>query len=111
MKTVRNSLNYQFPTKGEVNTAPSSTIPDQTMTMREILERYARGLPIEAGKVPIYEGDEDYIPDPRTLDLAERQQLKEQFTQELADYSRNVENAQRQETTVPPPPTDDTTTV
>lgn len=37
----------------------SMTIPNQAMTVREILERYARGLPFEAGKIPIYQGEND----------------------------------------------------
>lgn len=86
----RNIINYEE-YKGEVNTQISQTIPDQAMSIKEILERYARGLPIEQFK-PHYDDDDvtedDYLPDPRTLDLAERQELAEQFKQEMYELSQ-----------------------
>ena len=66
--------------KNENDFGPSLTIPDQTMSIKEILERYARGLPMD-GKVPIYEGDEGDGIDPRRLDLSERAELQAQYTQ------------------------------
>lgn len=83
MKKIKTWLNFKdFAKDYEVNTMPSETVPDQTMSVSEILNRYARGLPIGGSKVPIYEDDND-LPDPRTLDLAERQELKEQYTTEI----------------------------
>lgn len=77
MKKVVNMLNYD-PTDdpGEINTMPSNTIPDQTMSLREILDRYARGIPPN-GKEPIYHGDDEFVPDLKRMDLAEIQELKE----------------------------------
>ena len=83
---IANSMNYQFTHQtGEKSTKPSMTIPDQTMSIREILDRYARGLPIEAGKVPIYDG-EDYTPDPRYMDLADRQEYMEYAKDQIKSY-------------------------
>lgn len=75
-----------FPEKGEVNTLPSLTVPDQTMTMREIMERYARGLPIGEPGAYVEDGEDDLddLPDIRKLDLAEIQELQEQYQDELA---------------------------
>ena len=79
-------MNYQFTHQtGETITKPSMTIPDQTMSIREILDRYARGLPIEAGKVPIYDGEE-YTPDPRYMDLADRQEYMEYAKDQIKAY-------------------------
>jgi hypothetical protein len=61
------------------------TIPDQTMSIRTILERHSRGLPIDGIKVPIYEGEENDLPDWRRLDLAERQELAHLYTNEIKD--------------------------
>lgn len=76
-------MNYkQF--EGEVNNQKSLTIPDQAMSVKEILSRYSRGLNVN-GFTPIYEDVEttdDYMPDPRILDLAERQEYAEIFSQE-----------------------------
>lgn len=84
---VRNMFTFdpQSDVVGEVNTLPSLTIPDEVMSMREILIRHSRGLPIAAGKVPIYEGDDSDLPDPRTMDLADRQLLKESLQAELRE--------------------------
>ena len=80
---VKNSLNYDYTEqKGEVNYLPSMTIPDQTMSIRTIVDRYTRGLPV-TGFTPIYDGEEFYMPDPKTLDLVERQELVEQIKQEV----------------------------
>lgn len=70
----------------ERNTKPSLTIPDQSMTIREIMIRYAKGLPISGGRVPLYEnedGEEDFYPDIEHMDLADRQQFLEDSKKEI----------------------------
>jgi hypothetical protein len=78
---VRNLFNY-VEYVGEENNEPSMTVPDETMSMREILVRYAKGLPIDGGRNVYYDENDD-LPDIKTLDLAERQQLAEQYKQEI----------------------------
>lgn len=68
---------------GEINNLPSETVPDQTLSVKEIMVRYARGLPLEGQRVPIWNGEDDDMPDPRTLDLSERQDFAEQAKEEL----------------------------
>lgn len=80
---VKTWLNAE-PTKGEVNRQPSMTIPDQTMSLREILQRFAQGLPVTGAKVPVYDEEND-LPDIRTLDLAERDEYANQFANEFAE--------------------------
>lgn len=83
IKTMLNA--HEFPKKYEQNTKPSMTVPDQALSVREILSRFARGIPVEQ-HTPIYEDVEspdDFLPDPRTLDLAERQQYAEMVQEEL----------------------------
>lgn len=62
---------------GELNKLPSMTIPDQTMSVAEILSRYARGLPITGERVPIYNGEDDPLDgiDISKMDYAEREEL------------------------------------
>lgn len=59
---------------GEVNTLPSLTIPDQTMSLKEILDRYTHGLPFDDVRTPVYHGDVD-VPDMSRLDLVEQHEL------------------------------------
>ena len=72
---------------------PSLTIPDQTMSMRTILERHARGLPIDGVKTPIWD-EEDDLPDWRTLDLSERQELAEHYKQEIQSIKNRYQKPQ-----------------
>ena len=77
------------PCNYEVNNEPSMTIPDQTMSIKTLLERYAKGLPLDGVKTPIWQEGEDFddLPDPRRMDLSERQEFAEQVRQELAELS------------------------
>lgn len=89
---VKNSLNAnEFEKKYKTFTQPSLTVPDQTMSIRTILERYSRGLPI-GGRLDEYYDEEDDLPDPRTLDLAERQELAENYIQEINEIKSRKKN-------------------
>lgn len=62
------------------NTMPSLTVPDDTLTLAEIMHRYATGKPLGArnGYYELFEESEfeDAMPDLRGMDLAEIQQRK-----------------------------------
>lgn len=89
---VKNLLNANdFSKNYKVFTQPSLTIPDQSMSIKTILERYARGLPV-GGRLDEYYDEEDTLPDPRTLDLAERQELAELYTQEINEIKSRKKN-------------------
>lgn len=83
---VRSFLNRPFE-PGEPPTGPSQTVPDQTMSVREIMDRYAKGLPLDGQKVAMYEDEVDdmdeYLPDPKRLDLAEREAIKDMVKDQL----------------------------
>lgn len=80
---VKNSLNAnEFEKNYKVFTQPSMTVPDQCMSIKTILERYSRGLPV-GGRLDEYYDEEDTLPNPLTLDLAERQELAYQYEQEI----------------------------
>lgn len=83
--TIRTQRGYKFETRvHERGFTKGHTVPNDAMSIREILDRHARGLPLGGSRVPIYEPDSD-LPDPRTLDLAERQELSIRYTEELAE--------------------------
>lgn len=79
---VLTQWNGPHPVQGELNFLPSETVPDQTMSMREIVSRFARGLPIEGAKNPVYNDDMD-LPDPKKLDLEELWQLQRDNEEDL----------------------------
>lgn len=71
-KTQYNS--HLFPPVYEVNRRPSLTIPDQTMSVKQIMDRYAGGLGASGIKIPVYEGEDSPLEgiDLNTLDLSEK---------------------------------------
>lgn len=82
-RRVRNWLNYQDELIiHEVNTLPSLTIPDQTMTVKDIIDRHTRGLPFTNASTPVYnlddEGKELMPVDWQRLDISERVERLEQ---------------------------------
>lgn len=74
----------------EYNEDPSETIPGQTMTVLEMVERYRKGLPVEAGKIPIYNGEEP-LPDLNDMDLADRQLVIEHYAEQLLEIRQRLE--------------------
>lgn len=63
----------------EINDQPSETIPNQAMTVKELIERNARGLPLQGAKVPMYEDNGGDFADLEHMELTDRM-----------DYIRNV---------------------
>ncbi|QCQ85134.1 hypothetical protein [Blackfly microvirus SF02] len=87
----------EFPKKYEVNNKPSMTVPDQTMSISTILERYARGLPVGgSNRVPIYNGEDDDIMPPNweKLDLSERVDYLEQHTETVKAMRESFQAAE-----------------
>ena len=90
LPVFKSALNaHLFPYEGEINNEPSMTIPDQTMSIKTILERYSRGLPI-GGRTDEYYDEEDTMPDYRTLDLTEIAELQQNVVDTIKNYQKNV---------------------
>lgn len=82
-----------FPKRYEKPIGDSLTVPDQALSIKEILDRHARGLPISAPvKIPIYHGDDEFYPDPRLLDLAEREEMIELNRQTIEQIRAEIVN-------------------
>lgn len=89
--TIRHQYNYNpREARREKFFKPSLTIPDETLSIREILERFARGIPMEnVSKIPVYDGEENELPDLRTLDISEIQA----YAQEVVDIRSRFEES------------------
>lgn len=94
-------LDYQNrPENYEVNAGlmPSKTVPDQSMSIRKIMDRYASGLPVKARtRVPIYKGEADDLPDLDKMDLAERQAALERAAAELEEIKARLKEKAAQQ--------------
>lgn len=63
------------PTKGEVNNEPSLTVPDQTLSIRDLLNRYVRGQSVQVLQ-PEYDSDQsEELPDTSNMSKMEKQEL------------------------------------
>lgn len=90
------------PSIGEINNEPSMTVPDQTLSMKDILRRFRQGLPITGAKAPVFDddGSEEYFPDLSKMDLADRQQAIEDAQVELASLKTKIEEEKKQKAQV-----------
>jgi hypothetical protein len=69
------------------------------MTVRELLERNKRGLPLTGQKFPIYLGDTDDMPNLKTMDLSEIADLRDKVQEDINEYRSQIatENKRIQE--------------
>jgi len=81
-------------TKGKYNTEPSLTAPDQTMSIREILVRHAKGLPVADEKIPLWDEDETSQGiNPKTLDLVDLQELAMKTADDVSSLKDKIEKS------------------
>lgn len=89
--SIRNQYNTK-PTKGTLFYEVSQTIPDQGLTIKQILNRYAKGLPL-GGVDPnsaIYDDEAEGI-DPRKLDLVDIQEISEETLVKIANLQKQAQ--------------------
>lgn len=71
---------------------PTQTVPDDTMSLRNIISKYAQGIPISSTKVPIYDEDNESLGiNPKTLDLVDIQELKAQNQKKLRELQAELQ--------------------
>lgn len=62
-----NHFNYNLdselmnPREEAVSSIPSQTVPGMTLSLRDLVERYTRGLDVQMFQ-PVYDGDDDFMP-------------------------------------------------
>lgn len=100
---ITGKIRHQYnsgPSKGEVNLFPTKTIPDQVFSLKELLDRNARGLAITGEKFPIYHEDEngnpEEMPDLRKMDLSEIHDLKTWHAEYLKEQREQYEEKRKQ---------------
>lgn len=86
------------PFVGETNNLPSKTVPDQSMTIREIINRTRKGLPVTGVRVPVYNETEDGVmPDLRNMDISEIHELKMRIRQTEKDIRKKLQKEHEEE--------------
>lgn len=107
MKTLkrkfRSSVTAGNSTDKEKNTLPSETVPDQGLTVRQIITKYAQGT-ISDIMIKDVEYSED-MPDLRGLDIATLKEMKAEASQDVkeiqAELKRRRETANTAEISFP----------
>lgn len=93
MKFRNNWNSNEFPQHAETNREASKTVPDQSLSIQQILTRYATGQPLGNQKSPIYYGDEVTVPEMEKLDLSERYDLIKENRQKIESLKREIHRA------------------
>lgn len=68
----------------------SMTVPDMALSIKEILDRFARGLPLDNERIPMYHG-EDMPPDIKKMDLSEVEDLKRENAELILQQQKDLQ--------------------
>lgn len=100
---------------GEINLEPSQTIPGESLTMKQIIEKYAMGIPLDRRNVEYFDQEDlDYINkfyQPGSLDLTDLDELQTHISTLQNSVTEAMEKAKAAESTPQPaaiPPTGET---
>lgn len=87
-RLVRNALNANsFEKKYSKFSEEIHTVPDQTLSIRQILIRHTRGIPMPE-RVPIFEEEQSGI-DPKKLELTDLMDLRDELLEETKKVAEN----------------------
>lgn len=75
----------------EFNQKPSETVPDQSLSIKEIISRFASGKPLPQSET--YYTDE-VLPDIKKLDLVDIHELKQNITSNIEESKNKLTKAQ-----------------
>lgn len=93
----KNAYNSQeFPPDHEKNGLPSLTVPNQAMSIQEIMRRFAQGLTVEGERVPVYNGEEE-LPDLKRMDLVDRQEFAEHVKETITESRKKLKELDEEE--------------
>ena len=92
-----NRNNPRFKENTRIYTGKSITVPDQTMSLRTLVERHARGLPLETNaKTPIYNnGEVTDVSRLDQIDIIEMQRANAQRIKELQNKMAKDEDEKK----------------
>lgn len=81
-----------IPPPGEENNEPDMTVPDQTLSIKQILERHTRGQEVPVLQ-PFYSNTEnwnEYLPDITKLDRFERLELAQRIRDNATEMEQDM---------------------
>lgn len=92
-KRILRQLEFEFDKKKmtEKNMGKSMTIPNQSMTVLEMIQRHRKGLPIEGRPGQIYHEGEEPLQNLDNMDLIDRQNYIDSVADALVEVKRRLE--------------------
>lgn len=101
---------FDFEIQREINLQPSNTVPDQTMSIAEIMKRYATGQPLTSGREGIYVEENDLLDtDLQRMDLVDREELLNKTKDYIAETQTKLQTKKsKSDEKENPPATGDT---
>lgn len=79
----------------EVNNDPSETQPDMVMSLHELLDRARGGREVPTFNPQYDEDEDDFTPDPRTLDLVDFDSALEQNMSNINELKEKAESLKK----------------
>lgn len=94
-----NKANYKSGS-GESSDLPSKTVQNETMSIKEILQRYSNGEKIQQNKVQYFDQEIDKIDHMfrPSLDLTDLEENKRKLKQKLDDYDKIIKEKEAETT-------------
>lgn len=86
----------------EINIGVSMTVPDQSMTIRDIIDKFAHGVVPDLSRDLEYSED---MPDLRGMDISELHEMRKQVKQDIKDIEEEIKSrkSKSKEEETPPP--------
>ncbi|AXH73170.1 MAG: hypothetical protein [Microviridae sp.] len=98
MRTMRfKSQSIPAISKGRGDTGPSETVPNQSMSLQYIIERFTRGEAVPVGKEPQYHESDDDLEKVSHMDLVDKQEFVEKLKSTQKDFEKQEKNRQKKE--------------
>lgn len=73
---------------GQTNFGPKIVVPNQSMSLQEILERFTRGEPLEIGKPVQYHESNDDLEKVSKMDLVDKAEYVDKLKRTQKDYEK-----------------------
>lgn len=105
MTRVRTWATYKRKKFVDLGHQNSTTIPDQAVSIKQILAQHSRGMPLPAERAGQYFGDSDHVPDFEVMDKMEILDWKRENQDRIQELKAEIQRMQEVEPELPPDPT------
>lgn len=103
MAQFRHQFQEEIEIQGEQNTLPSETQQDELLSIKDMLERHVRGVPIPGYHEGTYDdevehADDEYFPSIEEMDLSEIADMRDMLTARVKELKKqDIEAAKKAE--------------